>query len=372
MIQFKVLRGLSELESVKEEWDQVAAGFPFYRHEWMLNWMLELGTKLEPRVGVVMDASGRWIGFAPFVRHQTAMGGQTLELISSGPACADYIGLAVVPGFENEVISTISNWLVESHNKTEDRFDTLILEGVLSDCHVVKSLCTNLTEHGFQIHREPIESGWAVALPDSWKKFESSLKKSTRRKTRKATKRLAEPTTNVRTASNDPQGIDSVWDPFVELHQLRRHSLGQSGCFDDPKFHMFLKMATRQLTEAGRAEVAVLESHGQPFASMLLLNDDQTVYMYQSGIHPDHLHQEPGYQMITWAIKHSIESGFRQFDFLRGDEPYKAKWNSTRKSMDRIRISAPHISARIRHQVWLSGKALKSCFFSEGTGVVDS
>ena len=45
--------------------------------------------------------------------------------------------------------------------------------------------------------------------------------------------------------------IRENWPIFVQLHQARRNSLGQEGCFHDPDFEQFLFLAVHKLAAAG-------------------------------------------------------------------------------------------------------------------------
>jgi dihydrodipicolinate synthase/N-acetylneuraminate lyase len=69
---------------------------------------------------------------------------------------------------------------------------------------------------------------------------------------------------------------------------------------------------------------------------------------------------EPGYQIAYCAIERSIKKGFKHFDFLRGDEPYKSRWNTRRKPIQRIRFIPRNPLANIKHGLWLTGRSIKN------------
>jgi len=52
------------------------------------------------------------------------------------------------------------------------------------------------------------------------------------------------------------------------------------------------------------------------------------LYTYQGGISTDHLKLEPGRAIIKCQIELAMERGLEFIDFLRGDEPYKARFNT--------------------------------------------
>jgi len=137
--------------------------------------------------------------------------------------------------------------------------------------------------------------------------------------------------------------------------------LGEAGCFADSAFEKFLRIASKELIEEGRAELIVIDFDGQPLASMLLMNDENTNYMYQSGADETRMKLEPGYQIAVASIQKSIDLGLKHFDFMRGDEPYKARWSTTRVAMQSTRFVPRKMGAKFKHNIWLTGQVIKNC-----------
>lgn len=83
-------------------------------------------------------------------------------------------------------------------------------------------------------------------------------------------------------------------------------------------------------------------------------------YMYQSGTDSSRMKLEPGYQMAVAAMQKSKENGYEHFDFLRGDEPYKSRWQTKRVDILRSRFVPRKLGARLKHNVWLTGQVIKN------------
>ena len=60
--------------------------------------------------------------------------------------------------------------------------------------------------------------------------------------------------------------------------------------------------------------------------------------------------------MMVTNLKSAIAQGYREFDFLRGDEDYKLHWGADPRPSLQIRIVPPHAIARTRHRLWLTGE----------------
>lgn len=65
--------------------------------------------------------------------------------------------------------------------------------------------------------------------------------------------------------------------------------------------------------------------------------------------------------MITLAtLRLAIEEGRTAFDFLRGDELYKAHWRAKPRPTQDILVMPDTPTARLRQNLWRAGDNLKS------------
>ncbi|MFK7769771.1 MAG: GNAT family N-acetyltransferase [Mariniblastus sp.] len=356
------LKFITDFEQIKDQqgqWDAVAGSFPFSRWSWMANWYQYLGEDLQLAILVATDDDGNWTGIAPWCIDELSSFTRRLRLLGSGAACSDYLDLICNPENYREFSEACTDWLVANigNPATLGKIDAIELEGITPNSPQTKYLCDLFQAHGLQSHATDLEGGWEVELPSQWSELNSCFSKSMRRKTKKAVQRLKAPETEIVAAKVGD--FDELWPVFTELHQQRRKMLGQSGCFADQNFEAFLRQATKSLLHEGIAQLRFIYREGKPLASMLLFNDQRTVYMYQSGMDSERLKLEPGYQIGTSAIQSAIEDGFSKFDFLRGDEPYKARWNTTRIPILRTRFIPRNSFAKIKHGIWLTGRSLK-------------
>ena len=58
---------------------------------------------------------------------------------------------------------------------------------------------------------------------------------------------------------------------------------------------------------------------------------------------------------LRWAI----ENGFRAFDFLRGNEAYKASWRAQAIPLVQVRIVGKQPSAKVRYATWRGAQKVK-------------
>ena len=355
-MKLKVIEDIEELLASESQWNRVAGDRCFFTWQWCSTWFKEFSNeddKLHLVVGV--DSQGDWLGIAPLM-----VSGRRLRFLATGTACSDYVNLITTKTDYNSFAEAIAKYLsVEFGPEGSLTYvDSFEIEGCGENDRNLDYFCELLRLQDFAMHETETEGTWKVLLPDSFEQLNATFSKSMRRKTKAAKKRLAEPEVAKQFATQET--FEELWQLFVQLHQKRRNVLGQMGCFSDEKFERFLKTATQGLMKLNRSDLVLISKSGTPIAVTLLIYCGETCMMYQSGIEPDAQSSEPGYQSVTVAIQHAIENGFKYFDFLRGDEPYKARWSTTREAIVRRKFIPPNMSAQLKHGTWVIGRSIKN------------
>jgi len=365
-MKLSIFTDVNDLEIERHCWDEVAGDRAFYRYSWLMNWYEAMRAERDQiHVLVAMDDQGQWSGVAPFF-----VSDQKLRLLGSGNACTDYAGVfsSLEPKLHKTFVELVSDYLAD-HIRLGgalEKVDSVELDGCGKLDPSADYLGELLTAHGFSDHETETEGTWKVLLPDSFDQLNATFSKSMRRKTKAAQKRLARDDTRVEFATRE--SFDSYWAQFESLHQKRRKFLGQPGCFANGNFAVFLKTATRELLDASLAELLILFKNDRPISSVLLLMSDKTCMMYQSGLDPEFASCEPGYQTSLAAIEYAISNGFKYFDFLRGDVPYKARWSTTREAILSRKYVPRKFSSQLKHGTWVLSRSIKSYMTGSGEG----
>ena len=152
--------------------------------------------------------------------------------------------------------------------------------------------------------------------------------------------------------------------------------MGEPGCFASPQFTAFHRDVTRQLLLAGQLRLVRIELDGQTIGTEYQIFSQGITYIYQAGIDPARLDDEPGHLITAATIKLVIEQGGRAIDFLRGDEAYKHHFRAVARPQMALRVVPNRTFSRLRNQVWLAGRSVKrwvmersvrsSCQFGNG------
>jgi CelD/BcsL family acetyltransferase involved in cellulose biosynthesis len=122
---------------------------------------------------------------------------------------------------------------------------------------------------------------------------------------------------------------------------------------------MFHRDIVEQFFNAGCLRLSWLEYDSKPLAAEYSFTGGDTIYYYQGGFEPELAGLRPGWLMFAISLRQAIADGYHHYDFLRGDEPYKASWHAQPRSLLQLRIAGRKPSARMRHAAWQTSLAMK-------------
>lgn len=365
-----------ELESLAPAWNQLAQGVPFRSWQWLGSWWRHYGPAPGERgarelfVLAVRDESETLVALAPWHLERHAARGNAVKFLGSGEVCTDYLTVFSRRGAEAEAASALAEWLVQSRKQSaapsmaDARWDRLELCGIPVDDLATKLLVERLAQRGALVDRRATDHCWRLELPTSWEDYLRTLSKSHRKQLRRFQRRLFDSGRAVLHTANTAAEVEYALDLLIELHQRRRRSLGQRGCFDSPRFTAFLRDAAREFFEIGQLWLCWLELDSRPVACEYQLLGERTVYAYQSGIEPAVLQEEPGRLATLAVLLAAVEAGRGTYDLLRGDEAYKAHLRAEPRACVDIRVLPGEGADWVRHRVWAARESVK--FWAKG------
>ncbi len=349
---------LDELNPWADDWDRLASGVPFRSWTWLSHWWRHYGRRHRLAVLGVFDDADALQGLAPWYLDRSTLSGRVLRQLGSGEVCSDYLGLLAQPASEEAVIEAIAEYLA-GDDGGRFRWDLLDLDGIDADDRVTGALVQALAIAGCTVHRRSELNCWRLELPVDWDSYVASLGKNLRRDLHRLERDLVH-TNRVKLHPVDCiDDLPKAMAILVTLHQRRREMLGERGCFASPEFLGFHRDVAPELLRHGQAQFFWMELDGRPVAAEYLLAGNGILYAYQSGVDPTVLQHQPGKLNNLAIVRAAIEQGYRALDFLRGDEPYKARFGARPRPSLQWRIVPSHPVAKARHNLWLAGRELK-------------
>ena len=149
----------------------------------------------------------------------------------------------------------------------------------------------------------------------------------------------------------DGQDLGAGLDAFWALHEKRWNSKGQAGSFTDPgKREFYRRMATR-CAEKDWLRLCFLTMEATPIATLLGFRYGSRFYGLQTGFDPAWSKFSVGHVLLARVFEQAIVEGCREYDFLRGTEPYKYDWKARDQNTVALRIVNRRIKAKLLEAV---------------------
>jgi len=373
-MKIRTITNASELATLAKTWNGLSGGVPFRSFAWLSTWWrcfgeVESGQDESPSstpaprgpaaelaVAAVHDPSTfEVIAIAPWYIEHSRTQGRVMRWLGSGVVCSDYVSVLCEEDREQEVAVALADWLASDE---APRWDALELSGVATEDKLLLRLIVELSgnHHKAHAHHRPGATCWRLTLPESWDDYLKLLSKTRRKRTRGIVRDWFDSGRAELLTMRRGTDLSKWLATFEDLHQRRRQSLGQPGCFADPQFASFLREVARQLFETGQFQFNQLRIDGQPVAMDFNLLGNRVVYAYQGGVDPTALDDQPGHLITIAQLRRALNRGLVAYDFLRGDEPYKHNWRATPCELTDYRIVPARAGARVAHAVWVTGQ----------------
>jgi hypothetical protein len=239
-----------------------------------------------------------------------------VRMMGSGSLCPDHLDLLAVPGHEGVVVSLLRDWLCRPGERLLD------LKGVRAGSRLAEALPG-------RVRRQPMAVAPFAPLPDSPEAYRATLPRQFRKNLRVSAKRLAAEGVSHQTIRGRAvrQGLDTL----RELHQAQ---WGRRSGF----LPVFDRFATGFAGGCPADEVVVHELANDDLvvAAVTAFEVAGRVSLYQSARLTDRRWRDATTVLLAAIIDDACARGFKEVDFLRGDEPYKGRFTRNHREMMRL------------------------------------
>ncbi len=344
------LNEVGEWECYRSQWEALLNADPsqtvFQSYDWAVAYRKIYGANAETRLLVGKDGTGNVRCILPLIVRSLSR--VIKELMPIG---GDYLDMVCAPEDRSESIKALYSYLATQRgNWNFADFRSLRAEGVLAsatDTHLAekeaklrvrKDVPACLRAMAMPHQRYPF-----VPLPDTWQGYEQGLAKKFAwqlaydkrhffREHSEASLRLA----NTETLSDD---LHMLFD----LHQAEWTARGELGAFGSERDRQFHCELAHRFVKTGTLVLLTLRAGSEPVAALYCFRQGNSLVYYQGGFSNKFCKYSPGKMLIAEAIKHAISTGATEFDFLKGDEDSKHRWQPACRTTWRLMI-APRYS----------------------------
>lgn len=178
-----------------------------------------------------------------------------------------------------------------------------------------------------------------LTLPGSFDALLASKGKKRRYKIRSAL-RMAEQRGLEMCEARNAEERHGYLAELYRLHRLRSTELGRTSSIDNEGFEKFL---SHLVVSSDRARLFSLVHEGSAIAALLGFEANKTFYYYQISHDPAYAELGPGTILLAQVIQLACGRGLEEFNFLQGDETYKAYWTAEKRDLAKISCSSTRI-----------------------------
>jgi CelD/BcsL family acetyltransferase involved in cellulose biosynthesis len=211
----------------------------------------------------------------------------------------------------------------------------LDLYSVGEDSPTLATLPDLARERGYAVDIAEEDVAPRIDLPATWDDYLAMLSKKDRHELRRKMRRL-EGHENWRWfCVSDPGEASERTDTFLNLMRDSDPAKAEFLTSDREDFFRKLIAAT---AEEGALQLFFMEMDDKPVAASLCLDYDGVRMLYNSGHDTDYRYYSVGLLLHALCLRDALERGYRCFDFLRGNEPYKYRLGGRDHHLYRITL----------------------------------
>lgn len=316
-LQVSTVTDRAGLEALADEWrglaDQCPTATVFQTYEWNAAWLRHFGGGKRLHIVTFRDGD-TMVGLAPLM---TTFWYLSLwrKLSFVGHGASDYLDILAAPGHESTVADALyahlkswAGWQIADLQQ--------LREGSLLRAHPPQSL------YSYDALQEPCPY---LPLAADWPGVLAGFGKKTRYNIGYYGRSL-EKIHEVDFGWANDDDLDDEMANLFELHQRRWNKRWLPGVFGGKRTQAFHVDVARALLGRGWLRLFYLRLDGSTEACLYCFSYGDRICYYQGGFEPTLAKLSLGTVLTARAIETAVDEGKSVFDFLRGDEPYKAKW----------------------------------------------
>jgi len=356
MLKIAEINDFSHFLDLKSEWNEVLRRSKddsiFLTWEWLYTYWKYFGKERKLRILLVEDKN-KIIAIAPLRQQRVNFGSQIIQTMAEpmgdrslraasaigynviepmGYRSTDYTGL-ILTEREAECLVMLFNYLTEN-----DDWDFIYLFDIPGTSMIPEAI-SRISEF---IPAIEIAKGLMcpyISLPNSVEGFTQGLEGRFRKDLRRNLRNLKKNYQRVILKGYDEFGsVEEAMNIFFDLHQERWKSKNMPGVFNSQKVRDWYLEWARQFANKGWLALHFLTANDEPIAAHLAFEYKGVIHSGLTGLNSDFYGYGVGNLLTQHIIENCIRKGIKEFDFMKGSEPYKFKWDATYRRNTNIRI----------------------------------
>lgn len=337
------VREVNDFQSLKDDWNIILNGNVlgdnvFLTWEWLSTWWKHFGEGRKLLLLVVEDES-EIIAIAPLMlsKYKLPFLGTVKKVEFLGVRHSDYNNFIILKR-EAECIRLILDYLL---NAVED-WDWIELKEIPEihkDAHYLHKLFSNIP-FKLKLKRRVCNICPYIPLPNSFDMLLKKLSKNMRQNLNKYLRRI-KANYHIEFKRYDEVGLSAndAMRLFIRLHEARWTIEEKDGAFRrDSKWKSWSFEIAEIFAGKGWLGLYFLLADHEPISTQYTFEYGDKIYYYLAGFDRQFSRYSVGNLTIMFLLKRGIQNGFKEYDMMRGNEPYKLHWTRNFRRNFEIRL----------------------------------
>lgn len=356
MINIKIFHSMRDIPLKQADWDRLVQKSAnvgvFSRHFWITNWWRFFGKEYE-LCFLTADDDGRIIAFAPLMIDKDG------ELRFIGDSNADYLDFVISRDRE-----LVMQRFLEMLAGIQDKWRVMHLRNIPRSQSDDKTLITQARNANLYPWMNYAEVAPYLKISDNADVVASTIGKySVRRSNRLLAQQGTIRFRNFTTAGE----ADEYWLSFRQQNMERCRQVGRHSSFSNPDYLPFLRSLFESDTDREHVLFSAVFMDDRPIAFHFGYISQKRLLWYKPSFDISIEKGSPGISLICHLIQYAQEHGLSELDFTIGDEAFKDRFCSGKRTVESFRIhrSFPRYAADAGH--WWLREKVKAALGLKGT-----
>jgi CelD/BcsL family acetyltransferase involved in cellulose biosynthesis len=349
-VTLSILKEESDFEKLKDIWNSLlvktAHNNIFLTWEWLYSWWEVYKKNLQLNI-LIIENGNEIKGIAPFYIEKVRFMGLSynfLKFLGDKEVCSEYLDLILDNQMNDKILVEIHNFLSK-----DSCWDCIHLVDFNQKSKLLAILEGISNQKKYNMQKTTTTSNHYIILPKSWEVYLSMISNHFRKKFKKNFKHLNQDFI-VRfedITQNKDFDLRYSMKLMMEIHEQRWKSKRKYGVFKRKKFSQFHILVSERLLQRNLLRLFFLFLNDHPVAVRYGFEYMNKYYSYQAGFLPEYQEYSIGTISRFLNIQNSIEKNLTEFDFLRGNLPYKQHYRTEERNNIFVFISKDTLKGKL-------------------------
>lgn len=268
------------------------------------------------------------VGCIPLYIFYSEDGQRQLKLLGTGNS--DYLDLLIKPEFYEAVLDNVLKFL----NNIKGEYDIIEFHGQREGALILNYIQNN-PEIEYKIINEDVSP--VTELPNDFKNFISTLSVHLRKNILRAEREFT--VLNYALEKAERGEVPLFLENFISLHNAEWAQQNKIGVLHNKTVIQFLHESVMNAVDNNACAIYALKNESGFAAVNIIFHNSNTAYYYIGAYNIALQKYSPGSVILWKIIQDCINNGITYFDFLKGAEPYKYRWNAKDQKIFSIQIN---------------------------------